>query len=187
MSPERPEGRALTGVAGRGTAAPSPGSRLRRSPPSPVARERGFGAGAAAPFLPSAACGRGGTGFGEAGGCGAAIEAAGRRVSAAGASAAATSSTTKSEPTGSFSPGLPLSAITLPETGEGISTVALSVITSASGSSSVTMSPTLTMPGDDLGFGGALADIGHLDDALGQAQRSIARRMPSATRCGPGK
>src|SRR6185437_5192385 len=51
---------------------------------------------------------------------------------------------TKSEPIASTSPTLPASQTTSPSTGEGISTVALSVITAPSGASSRTRSPTFT-------------------------------------------
>ena len=60
-------------------------------------------------------------------------------------------------------PTSPPSATTRPTTGAGISTVALSVMTSASGWSSATMSPTF-MPGDQFDFRDAFADVGHLDD-----------------------
>jgi hypothetical protein len=46
----------------------------------------------------------------------------------------------------------PTTATTVPATGEVISTVALSVITSAMGWSSATASPCLDAPGHDLGL-----------------------------------
>ncbi len=54
------------------------------------------------------------------------------------------SSRTSSEPTAIFSPISPLVSTTLPARDDGISTVALSVITAASRSSSRTISPTFT-------------------------------------------
>src|SRR5690606_4155766 len=54
------------------------------------------------------------------------------------------SSRISSLPTAMTSPTLPPSATTLPTTGDGISTVALSVMTPASGWSSATVSPTCT-------------------------------------------
>jgi hypothetical protein len=58
--------------------------------------------------------------------------------------APSTSSRTSSDPTAICWPGSPPSATTLPATGEGISTVALSVITSARIWSSATTSPGFT-------------------------------------------
>ena len=58
--------------------------------------------------------------------------------------APSTSNRISSPPTAITSPTLPPSATTLPTTGDGISTVALSVITSAKGWSSATVSPTFT-------------------------------------------
>jgi len=58
--------------------------------------------------------------------------------------APSTSNTTKSEPVGRFSPFAPCSSSTVPVTGEVISTVALSVIMSTSGSSSRIVPPTAT-------------------------------------------
>ncbi len=54
------------------------------------------------------------------------------------------SNTMSSEPTGTDSPGLPVVETTLPLTGEGTSTAALSVITSTMTSSSATTSPGFT-------------------------------------------
>jgi len=45
----------------------------------------------------------------------------------------------------------------------------------------------LHQPLDQLDFGDALADVGHLDRAGGHAQASIARRIAAPTRFGPGK
>ncbi len=58
--------------------------------------------------------------------------------------ASATSSVANSDPTGRLSPTAPPSPTTVPDTGDGISTVAFSVITSTSGSSSRIISPGLT-------------------------------------------
>ena len=55
-----------------------------------------------------------------------------------------TSKTINSEPTGIMSPGFPVVEITLPLTVDGIATVALSVISSTKGSSSLTVSPGFT-------------------------------------------
>ncbi|OQC00847.1 MAG: hypothetical protein BWX79_02943 [Alphaproteobacteria bacterium ADurb.Bin100] len=76
--------------------------------------------------------------------------AAGRAVPAAGAAPAfrlpspSTSRRISSEPTATARPMLPPSVSTRPATGEGISTVALSVITSASTWSATTVSPSFT-------------------------------------------
>ncbi len=43
------------------------------------------------------------------------------------------------------------------------------------------------VPGDDLGLGRAFADIGQLEDIASHLKLSIARRMASTTRAGPGK
>ena len=92
------------------------------------------------------------------------------------------------EPTASICPTSPPSASTLPCTGDGISTVALSVITSASTWSSTTVSPGLHVPGDELDFGDAFADVGHLDDVNAHAAHaSIARLNAAPTRSGPGE
>ena len=74
-----------------------------------------------------------------------------------------------------------------PATGDGISTVALSVITSASTWSSATAVAGLDVPGDEFDLGDAFADVGHLD------RRGCSSWPPSpacnaaATRAGPGK
>src|SRR5260221_3434766 len=60
------------------------------------------------------------------------------------ASSLSTSSTRSSAPTRTLSPGPPVIARTRPARGEGISTVALSVMTSTNGSSSATAEPTAT-------------------------------------------
>ncbi len=67
------------------------------------------------------------------------------------------------EPTGAMSPAAPVRAITLPLTGEVISIVALSVITSTSGASSSTVWADLDMPGGDFGFSSAFADVRQLE------------------------
>ena len=54
--------------------------------------------------------------------------------------------------------------MTTAATGEVISTVALSVITSTSGCVLVDEVADLDVPGDDLGLGDAFADIGQLED-----------------------
>ena len=56
-----------------------------------------------------------------------------------------TSNSIQTTPTGNVSPASPTTRVTFPSTGEGISTVALSVITERIGSSSLTMSPTATI------------------------------------------
>ena len=92
----------------------------------------GFGAGSAgggAAFT---------SGFGGGGGGGAAA------AGAASSPSPDVSNTTIWPPTGAMSPGSPWIEMILPSTGEVISTVALSVITSTSGASSLTTSPTLT-------------------------------------------
>ncbi len=73
-------------------------------------------------------------GFGTTGGSG----------RAAALPAPSTSKTAMGAPTGCMSPGAPCTSTTLPATGAVISTVALSVITSTSGWSSRTSSPTAT-------------------------------------------
>ena len=84
-------------------------------------------------------------------------------------------------PTASMSPRLAVQRERrVPATGEGISTVALSVITSTSAWSSATVSPTADVPLDDLGLGDAFADVGQLDDVnVAHAdQASITRGTP---------
>ena len=78
--------------------------------------------------------------------------------------APATSMRISSLPTAITWPTLPPSASTVPATGEGISTVALSVITSARTWSSATASPGLHVPFHQLHLGDAFADVRHLDD-----------------------
>ena len=80
------------------------------------------------------------------------------------AARASTSMRISSAPTASICPTSPPSASTWPATGDGISTVALSVITSASTWSSATVSPGLHVPGHEFDLGDAFADVGHLDD-----------------------
>jgi hypothetical protein len=58
--------------------------------------------------------------------------------------AASLSMTTSSEPTGTFSPTAPWIETTVPATGAGLSTIALSVVTSTSVWSSSTRWPTAT-------------------------------------------
>src|SRR6185295_4890184 len=60
------------------------------------------------------------------------------------AAAPSSSITTSTLPTGQMSPSLKLILTTVPARGDGSSTVALSVITSTSGWSSLTLSPSLT-------------------------------------------
>ena len=78
----------------------------------------------------------------------------------------------------------------MPATGDGISTVALSVITSTSGWSSADAVARLDVPGDDLGLGDAFADVRQLEDVtwlivsrLHDALRSAVARPA----LGPGK
>ena len=59
--------------------------------------------------------------------------------------APSTSNSIQTSPTGRISPGSPIILVILPSTGDGISTVALSVITESIGSSSLTTSPTDTI------------------------------------------
>ena len=56
-----------------------------------------------------------------------------------------TSNSIQTTPTGRMSPASPTTLLTVPSTGDGISTVALSVITDRIGSSSLTESPTATI------------------------------------------
>ena len=56
-----------------------------------------------------------------------------------------TSNSIQTTPTGRMSPASPTTLLTVPSTGDGISTVALSVITDKIGSSSLILSPTATI------------------------------------------
>ena len=107
-----------------------------------------------------------------------------RRGCSSGFAALCSSMRISSAPTASICPTSPPSASTRPATGEGISTVALSVITSASSWSSATASPGLTrqatsstsaMPSPRSGIGSR------------GCHHSITRLNAAATRSGPGK
>ena len=129
--------------------------------------------------------GRGGRGFGAVGSQRAVGGAA--DFAAAGAGVAAASprctlpapSTSMPDQLGAhrhhLSPTSPPSASTLPATGDGISTVALSVITRRATWSSLDRVARLHVPGDDLDLGDAFADVRHLDDVNAHRQPSIAR------------
>ena len=90
-------------------------------------------------------------------------------------------------PTANISPGSPRRSTTLPETGEVISTVALSVITSTSGWSSSTRSPTATCQATISASAVPSPTSGRRKVKRPMAQPSITRRMALATRSGPGK
>ena len=107
-----------------------------------------------------------------------------RRFSAA--SAPSVSITASTEPIGIWSPTSPASLITLPATGLSISTVALSVIMSASCWSSSTCVADLDVPGDDLRLGDAFADVGQLE-FVGRHQSAITFSSAFFIRFGPGK
>ena len=112
---------------------PSPRSAASGSPPSPAVRERGWLA-AASPSLPLPACG-------ERVGVRGWLRLRREPVAPSGrlrrhCPRRRHRAPPAREPTGRLSPGSPSIATTLPATGAGISTVALSVITSTSGSSS---------------------------------------------------
>ena len=74
----------------------------------------------------------------------------------------------------------------VPATGDGISTVALSVITSARTWSSGTDVADLDVPFDDLGLGDAFADVGQLDRCACPSQASITA-LQGARRRAPGR
>ena len=65
-------------------------------------------------------------------------------------------------PTATTSPAPACRAVTVPACGEGSSTTALAVSTSAIVWLSVTVSPTLDEPRHELGLGKALAEVGQL-------------------------
>ena len=124
----------------------SPTARVILSLPLAAARAgAGLGAGAGGALTGATA----GTGAGAAAALGAATGAGACAGAAATAPsftlpAPSTSMRISSEPTAITSPTLPPSDSTLPCTGDGISTVALSVMTSARFMSSTTVSPTWT-------------------------------------------
>ena len=86
------------------------------------------------------------------------------------------SNSTNGAPMAIFWPISPCRAETLPATGEVISTVALSVMTSTSGWSSSSHSPGLHMPGGDFRLSDAFADIGQAEQIMRHAQPSCVRR-----------
>ena len=102
-------------------------------------------------------------------------------------SAAPVSMRISSAPTASICPTSPPSASTRPATGDGISTVALSVITSASAWSSATVSPALTCQATSSTSAMPSPRSGILMTWVWPSQASIARRSAAATRAGPGK
>ena len=81
--------------------------------------------------------------------------------------------------------GLAVRNVTTPATGDEISTVALSVITSASTDSARDLVADRDVPLDELGLGDALADIGKLDDVNRSSSRPPSSRS-SPRRGGPG-
>ena len=91
-----------------------------------------------------------------------------------------------SAPTGTMSPAAYASPRTVPATGLGSSTVALSVSTSASTESGVTWSPTVDEPLDELGLGDALADVGQLRTGARRHARPPSTRVHRRGRRGPG-
>ena len=76
-----------------------------------------------------------------------------------------------SDPTGTMSPASAPSLAIVPATGDDSSTVALSVITSASDWSSWIVVADVDVPLDDLGLGHALADVGQLHDVAAHSCR----------------
>ena len=147
-------------AASRRAAAAARGAERRGRGAAP-ARRGGAARGAAA----------GGGSCGGAGACGASRGAAARRRSAA----PGTSMPDELGADRQHVADLAASASTVPATGDGISTVALSVITAATTWSSRDEVADLDVPFDDLGLGDALADVGHLDRAGAHAQASIDR------------
>ncbi len=151
------------------------------------------GAGAvdgAAGLAPGALAAAGAAGLAAAAG---AAGVAGARVAAAVAArlrtlpAPSTSMRMSSLPTAITSPSLPPSASTVPATGEGISTVALSVITSARLWSSVTASPGCTCHATSSTSAMPSPMSGILITCTPIVMRSIARLNAAATRAGPGE
>ena len=101
--------------------------------------------------------------------------------------APSTSMRITSEPTARTCPATPLTASTLPATGDGISTVAFSVMTSTNGWSSATMSPTLTRHSTNSTSAMPSPMSGILITCIPIDQDSIALLNAAATRAGPGK
>ncbi len=93
----------------------------------------------------------------------------------------------RSAPTASTVPTSPPSEATVPATGDGISTVALSVITSASTWSSSTTSPGLTCHATSSTSAMPSPRSGMRMMCMLMAQASTARRNAAPTRAGPGK
>ncbi len=125
----------------------SPTARVILSAPLPAARAGaalGAGAGDAAAGAGAGVVATTGAGAGAAFGAGAGAAGVGAAAPSLTLPAPSTSMRISSEPTAITSPTLPPSDSTLPCTGDGISTVALSVMTSARFMSSTTASPTLT-------------------------------------------
>ena len=76
----------------------------------------------------------------------------------------------------------------MPATGDGISTEALSVITSARPWSSTIDVAGRDVPDDELDLGDAFAEVGDSDHVHAhQCQASMTRFSAAATRSGPGK
>ena len=90
----------------------------------------------------------------------------GRCITVVAVPSPATSNSTSTEPTGAMLPTSPCIAVTVPSTGEVISTVALSVITSTRWLVFLDVIARLYMPGHDLGLGDAFADIGQAEEIL---------------------
>ncbi len=91
-----------------------------------------------------------------------------------------------SDPTATISPGWPVIETTRPVTGEGISTAALSVMTSAMTWSSSTDVADLDLPLDDFGGDRAFAEVRHLEDVAAHEASMTAFRA-FVTRTWPGK
>ncbi|MCY1451658.1 hypothetical protein D9M71_685340 [compost metagenome] len=134
-----------------------------------------------------AATGAGAAGFAAGSGAGAATALASSRGKPAPTlPAPSTSMRISSLPTAMTSPGWPPRARTLPLTGEGISTVALSVMTSATTWSSVTVSPTLTNHSTSSTCAMPSPISGILMTCV-PIQTSMTRFNAAPTREGPGK
>ena len=95
--------------------------------------------------------------------------------------------TTSVEPIGTWSPTSPASSTTVPDTGDSISTVALSVIMSAMRWSSSTRSPTLTCQATISASAMPSPISGRLEFEAGHRQSFMSFLSASPMRTGPGK
>ena len=188
---------ASRGDSGAGAAAASTSSRrIRPCGPLPRTAARSTPSSRASARVAGAASGRAGRPGSRAApspaGSGAGASATGGAASAAGASAAgavaaagaapSTANTARTAPTASVSPSAAPRRSTTPVTGAGMVTIALSVWMSTRSWSSRTCVAHADPPGDDLGVGDPLADVGqaelrHASSAAADAgEHAVGRR-----------